>query len=268
MNFLFQENVLVSQKDQRLLSHPDLNTLRPQSPDPHLTHPTASLEEQLHQSTGGGPSSSKRRSSEAEEEEVTLPKRACLQRSSLPSVISGISDCEMELQRRRQQQEEEDRRLALVLQKELDEEERKRAIDRRKGSTDAYPLRQSCQAKEEDSSSSSTTRKLSTLISAPKTPTNSYSGPKNCTTSTSTPKTSTISSSGPSSSRGSKQTTLTEMFSSISSWSLHTFKSEVETLIQHDYVLISFYFSYHGDNTYNTGRTVVFLLRVTSTCSL
>lgn len=155
------------------------------------------MDDQLHLTTDGGSLSAKRKATE--DEEVTLTKRVCLPSSSSSSVeatvsvVQNIAEFETELQSRRQQ-EEEDRRLALLLQKELDQEERQRVTDRRKGSSDAYLLRQNLRERVQ-AGSSVTPRKTSTSSSAPK---------------TSTP------SSAPSSSRSSKQATLTEMFSSPS----------------------------------------------------
>ncbi|XP_068173065.1 E3 ubiquitin-protein ligase rnf168 isoform X2 [Antennarius striatus] len=92
-----------------------------------------------------GPSSAKRKSSKMEPSEEEEPKRARpapappspLEGRSL--LFQGVALREEELLSRRQQ-EEEDRRLALLLQRELDQEG-PRAPDRRKGSSDAYPLR-------------------------------------------------------------------------------------------------------------------------------
>lgn len=159
-----------------------------ESPDDLPTFLTSAAMDQIHLSTDGESSSQR-----SQEDRMTPPKRACLQpcSASLPDmpVVS------------RQQQEEEDHRLALLLQKELDQEER-RDINRRKGSSDAYSLRLSSQAKV--ASSSSTPRKTS---STPKT-----SVPKT----SSRPKASSTTTSSPSLCRGRKQATLTEMFSSFS----------------------------------------------------
>lgn len=146
--------------------------------------------DQLALSAEGETSSSKRWSSE--HAEMMSPKRARLH----PCSSSPLPEAE---QVSRQQQEEEDRRLALLLQKEMDQEER-RAVDRRKGSSDAYPLRLSHQ----ESSSSSTSRKTTSLSSTQK-----ASAPK-----TSSPETSSRSPSSPPLGRGRKQATLTQMFSS------------------------------------------------------
>lgn len=120
----------------------------------------------------------------------------------------------------RQQQEEEDRRLALLLQKELDQEGRQRATDRRKGTSDAYLLRQNSKGKVE--ASSSITPRKSHTPSVPKTPGSSSklavktakTPNSSATPAVKTPKSATVSSL---SARGSKQATLTEMFSSLSS---------------------------------------------------
>ncbi|XP_076591853.1 E3 ubiquitin-protein ligase rnf168 [Chaetodon auriga] len=224
-----KENILL---DQCPLPQLDYYGDGPEPPDLHPTARSASVEDQLHPAshrshltTDGGPSSTKRKSSEPEmtqEEEVTFTKRVCRtlpssssssssttssssSSSSLEvggSVLQGIADRETELLRR-QQQEEEDLRLALLLQKELDQEEKQRATDRRKGSSDAYPLRQNHRGREEAGSSDTPSRPSSKTT---KTPTPSSAS------SVKTTKTPT-----PSSSRGSKQATLTEMFSSLSS---------------------------------------------------
>lgn len=162
---------------------------------------------------------------------MTLPKRVCLPSSSASpsssttvearsSILQGMVEFEAELLSRRQQ-EEEDRRLALLLQKELNQEERQRATDRRKGTSDAYLLRQNSKGKVE-ASSSITPRKSHTPPSVPKTPGSSSklavktakTPNSSATPAVKTPKSATVSSS---SARGSKQATLTEMFSSLSS---------------------------------------------------
>ncbi|KAM7398778.1 hypothetical protein PAMP_018089 [Pampus punctatissimus] len=166
-------------------------------------HPV-SVEEQSPLRGGAGPSSAKRKSSELEateeENEVMVTKKGC---HSLPSTSSSSSSSSLEagvsaLQRigawesqllSRRQQEEEDRQLALLLQKELDQEERQRATNRSKGSADAYLLRQSRRGKA--SSRQAPRRHPNTSC---------------CSSPTSS-----------SSSRGSKQATLTEMFSSLNS---------------------------------------------------
>ncbi|XP_030601353.1 E3 ubiquitin-protein ligase rnf168 [Archocentrus centrarchus] len=96
----------------------------------------------------GGSSSAKRKSSELEATEVeeeTSTKRGCHLLCS-SSTLQEVAEWELQDRRR---QEEEDRRLALLLQKQLDQEERQQATDRRKGSADAYQLRQLQGAKEE-----------------------------------------------------------------------------------------------------------------------
>ncbi|XP_075905806.1 E3 ubiquitin-protein ligase rnf168 [Nelusetta ayraudi] len=230
-----KENVLLS----HYLGH------KSESPEPQSTPSINCIEEQFHTSTDGGPSSGKRKSSEVqaaeeeEEEEVTLSKRFCLpssstssssfsSSSSMPLIMHEMVECEAELLSRRQQ-EEEDWRLAQLLQKELNEEEKQRATDRRKGSSDAYELRQNGKGKAE-ARSSVTPSKSSGPSSAPKTPASSSSSSssssskltaKSSKTPTSsskltlkTPKSSAVSSS---STRSSKQTTLTNLFSSLSS---------------------------------------------------
>lgn len=191
--------------------------------DDHL-HPDG------HLTRDRGASSVKRKSSQletTEDEEAMVTKRAC---HSLPSsssttassslevsgsVLQGIAEREMELLIKRRQ-EEEDRRLALLLQKELDQEERQRATDRRKGSSDAYLLRQNRTAKVEASSSVTPSRpsRKTTKTSTP----SPASSVKVAKASTSTPATSvkTTKTSTSTPSRGSKQATLTEMFSSLS----------------------------------------------------
>ncbi|XP_041797183.1 E3 ubiquitin-protein ligase rnf168 [Chelmon rostratus] len=236
-----KENILLSQvklQDERPLPHLDYYGDRPEPPELHPSALSSSVEDLLHPGShltrDGGPSSTKRKSSEldvTEEEEETVTKRVW---RSLPSssssssttttsssslevggsVLQGIAEREMELLRR-QQQEEEDRRLALLLQKELDQEEKQRATDRRKGSSDAYPLRQNYAGREPSSSDtpsrpSSKTTKTPTPSSASSVKTTKTPTPSSAS-SVKTTKTPT-----PSSSRGSKQATLTEMFSSLS----------------------------------------------------
>lgn len=216
-----------SNKENILLSQVKLQVERPL---PNLDYyrsepPSASVEVQLHLRShligDGGPSSAKRRCSELEatdDEEVVFTKQGCL---SLPSssslevevggsALQGIAEWEAELLNR-QQQEEEDRRMALLLQKELDQEERQRATDRRKGSSDPYLLRQNRRRKVEAGSSGRPSRKTSTTSS----PTSVI--PSKTTSSPTSVKTTKTSTSSSPSSRGSKQATLTEMFSSLSS---------------------------------------------------
>lgn len=149
--------------------------------------------EQLALSADGETSSSKRWGSG--DAVRAPPKRACLH----PCSSSALPEVD---QMSRQQQEEEDRRLALLLQQEMEQQER-RAVDRRKGSSDAYPLRLNRQAQE--TSSCSTSRKTTSLSSTQK-----ASAPKTSTH----PETSSSSTSTPALCRGRKQATLTQMFSS------------------------------------------------------
>ncbi|XP_029282817.1 E3 ubiquitin-protein ligase rnf168 [Cottoperca gobio] len=171
---------------------------------------SSSVEDQLQSRlpADAGPSSSKRKSSETtEDKEVTAPKRGC---HSLSTSASLPSREEEEQLLSRKQQEEEDWRLAQLLQKELDQEERQRATDRRKGSSDPYLLRQNSRG-----SANTPGRKTSTSSSAPpgrKTSTSSSAPPgRKNSTSSSPPGRKTSSSTPPG--RGSKQATLTEMFS-------------------------------------------------------
>ena len=212
---LFQENILVCRVERPLpkLDYYGAPTNQSEPADllPDLL--PASVEDQTHRShpiRDGGPSATKRKSSELETtEEEVIAKRGC--RSLLSSSLElgviplpGIFEGESELLSR-QQQEEEDRRLALLLQKELDQEEKRRATDRRKGSADAYQLRQSQGGTAEantDAPSRAPRKTTKTSFSS------SSSSPFLKTAKTS---------SHTSSSRGSKQTTLTEMFSSLSS---------------------------------------------------
>lgn len=172
------------------LPHLNLHGSGAESPDLPPTFLPLSLMDQLALSAEGETSSSKKWSSD--HAEMMPPKRARLH----PCSSSPLPEAE---QVSRQQQEEEDCRLALLLQKEMDQEER-RAVNRRKGSSDAYPLRLSRQ----ESSSSSTSRKTTSLSSTQK-----ASAPK-----TSSPETSSRSPSSPRLGRGRKQATLTQMFSS------------------------------------------------------
>ncbi|TWW53282.1 E3 ubiquitin-protein ligase rnf168 [Takifugu flavidus] len=169
----------------------ELHGLGSESPDLLPTFLTSATMDQFHLSTDGETSSKRSHS----DDRRTPPKRVCLQPCS-----TSRPDMPAVEQLSRQQQEEEDHRLALLLQKELDQEERD--VNRRKGSSDAYSLRLSSQAKV--ASSSSTPRKVSSTpkTSVPKT----SSGPRASSTTTSSP----------SVCRGRKQATLTEMFSSFS----------------------------------------------------
>nr|XP_057935606.1 E3 ubiquitin-protein ligase rnf168 [Doryrhamphus excisus] len=172
-----------------------------------------------HASGDEGPSSAKRKSSQLEAEaEEAITKRGLSHYCSPPSstysssscsscssislergatALRGVIELEAELQSRRRQ-EEEDRQMALLLQQELNEEERQQRTDRRKGSADAYLLRHE-----------SSSRKRGRAIKAPKT------SPRATCTSSASPSLASSSSSIPS--RGSKQTSLTDMFPSLSS---------------------------------------------------
>lgn len=196
---MFQENILS----------------QPEPPDRHLD----SMEDQTPRSQvvdNGGPSSAftKRKSCVLEishEEEVEANKRKC---HSLPSsssssledigmIMQRRSEWETELSKRQQQQEEEDWQFALLLQEELNEDQKQRATNRRKGTDNAYLLRQKRVSKENKGTSSKTIKTSSASSSSSSSPPSK---------STKTPPSS--SSSG---SRGSKQITLTEMFTSLSS---------------------------------------------------
>ncbi|XP_041851260.1 E3 ubiquitin-protein ligase rnf168 isoform X2 [Melanotaenia boesemani] len=126
----------MSNKENVLMSEAELQVERPL---PQLDYYGPQMEGEEERSQLITPSSTKRKISElgTPEEEEVKAKRV-LTSSSLEA---GLCDWEAE-QQVKLQQEEEDRRLALLLQKELDEEERRRATDRRKGSSDAYLLRQ------------------------------------------------------------------------------------------------------------------------------
>ncbi|XP_014908226.1 E3 ubiquitin-protein ligase rnf168 isoform X3 [Poecilia latipinna] len=98
------------------------------------------MEAELHPEQPRPPVPSKRKSSELdpmEEEEVTSKR---VQVCSPPGEEQPLPNWEAELQVR-QQQEEDDLHLALLLQREMDQEERRRATDRSKGSSDPYLLR-------------------------------------------------------------------------------------------------------------------------------
>ncbi|CAI5692380.1 unnamed protein product [Oreochromis niloticus] len=144
-----------------------------------------------------GCSSVKRKSSELEAtEEVTADTKRVSPHFLGSSSFSLLEAAEQELQERRRQ-EEDDRQLALILQKQLDQEEKRCATDRSKGSTDAYQLRPHRGAEQEG--------RTSIMPGRP-----SRRTPKNCTAK---PSAASSSSSG----KGSKQTLLTEMFSTLSS---------------------------------------------------
>lgn len=207
---------------------------------PHLlstsTEDYSLIRSSLHRGTGS--SSVKRKSSELEvteeEEHERSSKRGCLpstvtssssyddssfsvhhqesgEGSAAQKVRQEITEWEAELLSRRQQ-EVEDRRMALLLQKELDREEKQCAIDRSKGSNDAYQLREKRKDKTETSTITPTKPHKKTAKTPKRSP--SSSSAKKQTPKTSSPSPS-ISASNPLS-RG-KQTTLTDMFSSLGS---------------------------------------------------
>ncbi|XP_049916601.1 E3 ubiquitin-protein ligase rnf168 [Epinephelus moara] len=216
-----KENILVSQVERPL---PNLDYYGPQRD--RSEPPSVSVDDQLHPGTHRSHmTGDKRKSSEldmTEDEEETVTKRGSLLPPSSSSslqveVLQGVSEWEVE-QLRRRQQEEDDRRLALLLQKELDQEEKQRATDRRKDSSDPYLLRPNSRGKVEATSSSRTSPASSskTCSTSPSTRTSTPSSKTSSTSSSpTTPNPSSTSSSRTSSSRGSKQATLTEMFSSL-----------------------------------------------------
>ncbi|XP_019961118.2 E3 ubiquitin-protein ligase rnf168 isoform X2 [Paralichthys olivaceus] len=140
------------------------------------------------------PASTKRTNSDLElmDEEASTTKRGCPSSSSL---VGGV-DSELLSS---QQQEEDDRRFALLLQKEFDHEEKVRTTDRRKGSADAYPLRD---------------KGGKVGITTPNRPSRKMMKTSSFSSSSSSMSSSSSSmSSSSSSSRGQKQTSLTDMFS-------------------------------------------------------
>ncbi|KAG7479935.1 hypothetical protein JOB18_039267 [Solea senegalensis] len=177
-------STLTSNKENIIsdLDHHEPTTNRTEVPHrSHLTAPTPPT---------------KRKVSELEvmdEDKEAMAKRGCHTSSCLVgAVLSPQLEAEWDSElMSRQQQEEEDLRLALLLQKELDREEKRRVSDRSKGSADAYLLRTS-KGKRVDPGSKT-----------PKTPSGRTSK-----------RSSSTSSSSSSSRTCSKQTTLTEMFSS------------------------------------------------------
>lgn len=232
-----KENFLATQtKDQAECAPPSLDYYDPQTnggppgpPDLWPSSPSAPSEDHL--SVRGGPPC-KRRSSETNEEAIVAKQV----RLSPPSSSSSLEVGDEELLSR-QQQEEEDRRLALLLQKELDQEEKQRATDRRKGSSDAYLLRQHHRGAAESrssitarrasvpktSSSSSSSSSSAASLKVAKSSSSSAASLKVAKSSSSSSaslkvaKTSSSTSSSSSLSRRSKQATLTEMFSTLSS---------------------------------------------------
>ncbi|KAM9318170.1 E3 ubiquitin-protein ligase rnf168 isoform 1-T3 [Pholidichthys leucotaenia] len=191
-----KENIFLSgQAQQPELSPPKLDYYGLQT----TIHP-ASEEEKERQLQLIRPLSAKRKSSELDTEEKTESLWCDFDLISMPEYAKR----EEEL-RCRQQQEEEDWRLALQLQKELNKEEKKAATDRRKGSVDAYLLRQDQReqswptfgrASRNTSSTSSTSRPSA----APTKSAKKFKLPSSSSTSST-----------------SKQTTLTEMFFSLNS---------------------------------------------------
>ncbi|XP_070685289.1 E3 ubiquitin-protein ligase rnf168 [Pempheris klunzingeri] len=194
-----KENILLSEEQQQaesLLSEPER---RGNSSAPSLASVGGAETLRTPQTADHQPSSAKRKSSEQEtpEDEEGGTKRVCGGSSShcfssLGEWVGAEREAEL-LQRRRQ--EEEDRRLAVLLQTELDQEERQRAPDRRKGSSDAYPLRHDRHSPDTPSRPPRKTTKTSSPSSAASVRTTNSS----------------------SSSSSTKQTTLTEMFSSLNS---------------------------------------------------
>lgn len=211
-----KENFLVTEKKQQAeCAPPHLDYYGPQTtggrPEPPDLWPTSpSAPDEGHMTMKAGPSLAKRKSSEPPEE-VTVTKRVCLP----PSSSSSSLEVGGEELLSRQQQEEEDRRMALLLQKELDQEERQRATDRRKGSSDAYLLRQHHKGAAE-SSSSHKPHRASTKAANTSSSSSSVKSTKTSASSSSVKAVKTSSSPSPLS-RGSKQATLTEMFSTLSS---------------------------------------------------
>ncbi|XP_014908224.1 E3 ubiquitin-protein ligase rnf168 isoform X1 [Poecilia latipinna] len=177
------------------------------------------MEAELHPEQPRPPVPSKRKSSELdpmEEEEVTSKR---VQVCSPPGEEQPLPNWEAELQVR-QQQEEDDLHLALLLQREMDQEERRRATDRSKGSSDPYLLRPQRGGTEEAGPSripaggrirrmrsSSVTNSISSSVSS--SVTNSIRS--SISSSVSFPFLRSASSASVVS-RGSKQVTLTEMF--------------------------------------------------------
>ena len=205
-DFPFQENILVS---GRSLPHLEHHSAEHHSADLHLTAPSVSL-----RLANDGVASSLAKRKSPEEEEVTVHKQVC-HSSSTPSTSSSLLQGNTELEAEllsRLQQEDEDRRLALLLQKELDQEERQRATDRRKGSTDAYPLRQHRPGKEEASRSAVTPSRAFKKTTKTSSSSSSSSSSFSSSSASSSASTSSI--------RGSKQATLTEMFSGLNRWTL------------------------------------------------
>nr|XP_033487310.1 E3 ubiquitin-protein ligase rnf168 [Epinephelus lanceolatus] len=240
-----KENIMVSQVELQVERPlPNLDYYGPQRD--RSEPPSVSVDDQLHPGTHRSHmTGDKRKSSEldmTEDEKETVTKRGSLLPPSPSSsssssslqveVLQGDSEWEVE-QLRRRQQEEDDRRLALLLQKELDQEEKQRATDRRKDSSDPYLLRPNSRGKVEATSSSRTspTSSSKTCSTSPSTRTSTPSSKTTSSTTTpttssktssasssrtsSTPSTSSSRTSSTSSSRGSKQATLTEMFSSL-----------------------------------------------------
>uniref|UniRef100_A0A3B4TLG4 RING-type E3 ubiquitin transferase n=1 Tax=Seriola dumerili TaxID=41447 RepID=A0A3B4TLG4_SERDU len=211
------ENILLPQEELQLpkLDYYGAPTNRSEPPVLHLD----SVEDQTPSSQlmgDGRPLSIKRKSSvlERTEEGVMITKHCHCHSLPSSSSSSSLEEEGLSLQRRaeweteqlsRRQQEEEDRRLALLLQKELDQEEKQRATDRRKGTADAYQLRRNRGGKVEASTN------------IPSGPSRKSSKSSTSSSSPSLKTTKTPSSSSSPTSRGSKQTTLTEMFSSLSS---------------------------------------------------
>uniref|UniRef100_A0A4W5QXD5 RING-type E3 ubiquitin transferase n=1 Tax=Hucho hucho TaxID=62062 RepID=A0A4W5QXD5_9TELE len=211
----------------------------------HLTVPsgTSLARTPLHGTPKRGVTSAKRKSCDIVEpnegEADVVSKRLCPSSSSSlhaadrgEVALEGLGEKALLLQElaqreevlfSRMQQEQEDRQLAFQLQRQLDREEAIRAVDRSKGSSDQYQLRQ-----KPDSSSSpegSGHRGASRGRSRTSTETRNtverrrLSGPSSTTNKGE--RSSTISSAAATTSRplkrGSKQATLTEMFPSLGS---------------------------------------------------
>ncbi|XP_071212599.1 E3 ubiquitin-protein ligase rnf168 [Salvelinus alpinus] len=205
----------------------------------HLTVPSGSslARTPLHGTPKRGVTSAKRKSCDIDEPNEgkadVVSKWLCPSSSSLHAADRGevgLGEKALLLQElaqreealfSRMQQEQEDRQMAFQLQRQLNREEADRTVDRSKGSSDQYQLRQKPDSSTEGSGRSRASRGRSRTSTENRNTVERrwLSGPSSTTNMGE--RSSTISSAAASTSRplkrGSKQGTLTEMFPSLGS---------------------------------------------------
>ncbi|XP_037123304.1 E3 ubiquitin-protein ligase rnf168 [Syngnathus acus] len=202
---------LISNKENIRLSHgerlpqADLYRTQQDQPEPPCPGPASPLEARHCRICHTDAGTSKRKSSEPADEEEAKRARLHLPSSSssappLEGALVLQAELEAQLERRRQQ-EEADRQMALLLQEKLDQEERQQQTNRRKGTIDAYLLRRVGGDTRRRNSRTSMTSPLSLSTSS------------SSSSSSSSSEVSTSSSQNDSS----RQSTLTDIFSDLSS---------------------------------------------------